>query len=150
MQTYYQAVTYQMVLQGDSLRLSGGDLPQPVTFGRQGGGQPSSIVGSWVYTQGNITMGFEIEASGQGSFNGVALTWSYAAGTLTLDDFTIDLPGSLEFFDTTAAVLSAADREGVTPVAAAEARALDRLSQVGSLSRIRTFSGRGRGGRRFR
>jgi len=51
-------------------------------------------------------------------------------------------------FDTTAAVLSDAGRLGVTPVAAAETRALDRLNQVEGLSRIRTFDGPGRPGRR--
>jgi glutamate dehydrogenase/leucine dehydrogenase len=51
-------------------------------------------------------------------------------------------------FDTTTAVLSDADRRGVTPVTAAEARALDRLNQVGGLSRIRTFDGPEQGGRR--
>ncbi|HEY2302224.1 MAG TPA: Glu/Leu/Phe/Val dehydrogenase dimerization domain-containing protein [Acidimicrobiales bacterium] len=47
-------------------------------------------------------------------------------------------------FDTTAAVLSEADRSGVTPVVAAETRALDRIKQVGSLARIRTFDRPGR------
>jgi glutamate dehydrogenase/leucine dehydrogenase len=51
-------------------------------------------------------------------------------------------------FDTTAAVFAEADRRGVTPVTAAEARALDRLDRVGGLSRIRTFDGPGRQGRR--
>jgi len=54
-------------------------------------------------------------------------------------------------FETTAAVFSEADRRGVTPVTAAEARALERLNQVGGLSRIRTFErpgGAGRGRRR--
>jgi hypothetical protein len=47
-------------------------------------------------------------------------------------------------FDTTAAVFSEADRRGVTPVTAAENRALERIERVGGLSRIRTFDGRGR------
>jgi valine dehydrogenase (NAD+) len=47
-------------------------------------------------------------------------------------------------FDTTAAVFAEADRRGVTPVVAAEIRARERLSQVGNLSRIRTFAAPGR------
>lgn len=47
-------------------------------------------------------------------------------------------------FDTLGAVLSEADRRGVTPVVAAEIRAEDRLDRVGNLSRIRTFAPPGR------
>jgi leucine dehydrogenase len=47
-------------------------------------------------------------------------------------------------FDTLGAVLSEADRRGVTPVVAAEIRAENRLDQVGDLSRIRTFDPPGR------
>ncbi|MCX5741610.1 MAG: hypothetical protein NT062_03820 [Proteobacteria bacterium] len=87
-----QSMSYQAVVQGDTLQLSGGDLAAPATMTRKkapAAPPPSnpatgSIVGTWTYSNGQINVTLVLDASGAGTLNGVAFTWTYAAPTLTV------------------------------------------------------------------
>src|ERR1051325_5696682 len=89
----FSTVRYNASLAADSLTLSGGNLPQALTFRRTsdkaiaGGDAPSEEsgpVGSWEREAGDKRYRLVIQADGTGALDGMAFQWAFDQGSLRL------------------------------------------------------------------